>query len=126
MINVACADGFEPLSVSAAMVRPRAFSAPCLRRALAAALSCAVVLSWVAQADAAEPAIAMHGASAYGADFDHFAYVNPAAPRGGLFVQGVLGTFDSLNPFIVRGVALQAIRGYVIESLMTRGYDEPF
>jgi peptide/nickel transport system substrate-binding protein len=38
----------------------------------------------------------------------------------------VLGTFDSLNPFIVRGVALQQIRGYVVESLMARGYDEPF
>ena len=41
-------------------------------------------------------------------------------------VQGVLGTFDSLNPFIVKGLAVQAIRGYVIESLMARGYDEPF
>jgi peptide/nickel transport system substrate-binding protein len=38
----------------------------------------------------------------------------------------VLGTFDSLNPLVVKGVAAQAIRGYVIESLMARGYDEPF
>ena len=35
-------------------------------------------------------------------------------------------TFDSLNPLIVKGVAVQQIRGYVFESLMTRGYDEPF
>ena len=41
-------------------------------------------------------------------------------------MQGVLGTFDSLNPLIVKGLAVQAIRGYVIESLMARGYDEPF
>jgi peptide/nickel transport system substrate-binding protein len=41
-------------------------------------------------------------------------------------VQGVLGTFDSLNPLIVKGLALPAIRGYVVESLMCRGYDEPF
>jgi peptide/nickel transport system substrate-binding protein len=74
----------------------------------------------------AEHAIAMHGAPAYRANFDHFAYVNPAAPKGGRLVQGVLGTFDSLNPLIVKGVALQQIRGYVIESLMARGYDEPF
>ena len=53
-------------------------------------------------------------------------YADPAAPKGGRLVQGVLGTFDSLNPFIVRGIAPQSIRGYVVESLMARGYDEPF
>lgn len=53
-------------------------------------------------------------------------YVNPRAPKGGRLVQGVLGTFDSLNPLIVMGLAAQSIRGYVIESLMARGYDEPF
>ena len=41
-------------------------------------------------------------------------------------MQGVLGTFDSLNPLIVKGLAVQNLRGYVIESLMARGYDEPF
>jgi len=41
-------------------------------------------------------------------------------------VQGVLGTFDSLNPLIVRGIAVPQIRGFVVESLMTRGNDEPF
>ena len=40
--------------------------------------------------------------------------------------KGVLGTFDSLNPFIVKGLAAQGMRGYVVESLMARGYDEPF
>ena len=38
----------------------------------------------------------------------------------------MLGTFDSLNPFIVKGLALPQIRGYVVESLLARGYDEPF
>jgi peptide/nickel transport system substrate-binding protein len=38
----------------------------------------------------------------------------------------VLGTFDSLNPLIVKGVPAQSLRGYVIESLLARGYDEPF
>ncbi|HXW23301.1 MAG TPA: extracellular solute-binding protein [Xanthobacteraceae bacterium] len=68
----------------------------------------------------------MHGRPASGADFSHFAYVNPAAPKGGRLVEGVLGTFDSLNPFIVKGIAIPQIRGYVVESLMARGYDEPF
>ena len=53
-------------------------------------------------------------------------YANPQAPKGGRLVQGILGTFDSLNPLIVKGLALPSIRGYVIESLMARGYDEPF
>jgi peptide/nickel transport system substrate-binding protein len=86
----------------------------------------------------AEPrhAIAMHGEPALPDGFSHFAYVNASAPKGGRMVQGVLGTFDSLNPFIVRGLPPQAWRaplippnalsGTVIESLMVRGYDEPF
>ena len=68
----------------------------------------------------------MHGQPAMPAGFDHFAYANPDAPKGGRLVQGVLGSFDSLNPLIVKGVAVQQIRGYVFESLMARGYDEPF
>jgi peptide/nickel transport system substrate-binding protein len=79
-----------------------------------------------AQAPEANHAIAMHGAPAMAADFTHFRYVNPNAPKGGRFVQGVLGTFDSLNPLIVRGIALQSVRNYVVESLMARGFDEPF
>ena len=60
-------------------------------------------------------------------DFTRVPYANPAAPKGGRLVQGVLGTFDSLNPLIVKGTRpLPAIRGYVVESLMARGYDEPF
>ena len=76
----------------------------------------------------AEPrhAIAMHGEPLLPADFHHFAYVNPNAPKGGQLAFGTIGTFDSLNPFIVKGLAIPQIRGYVIESLMTRGYDEPF
>jgi peptide/nickel transport system substrate-binding protein len=74
----------------------------------------------------AAPAIAMHGTPALPDDFTAAPYVNPDAPRGGRMVEGVLGTFDSLNPLIVQGLAVQTIRGYVIESLMARGYDEPF
>ena len=39
---------------------------------------------------------------------------------------GLLGAFDSLNPFIVKGIAVQQVRGYVTESLLARGHDEPF
>ena len=71
-------------------------------------------------------AIAMHGTAALRPTFTHMPYANPEAPKGGRLVQGVLGTFDSLNPLIVRGLAVQQVRGYVIESLMARGNDEAF
>jgi peptide/nickel transport system substrate-binding protein len=71
-------------------------------------------------------AIAMHGAPALPASFTQMPYANPDAPKGGRLVQGILGTFDSLNPFIVRGLAVQQVRGFVVESLMARGNDEAF
>jgi peptide/nickel transport system substrate-binding protein len=71
-------------------------------------------------------AIAMHGSPALPAGFTHMPYANPDAPKGGRLVWGVLGTFDSLNPLIVRGLAIQQVRGFVIESLMARGNDEAF
>ena len=82
-------------------------------------------------------AIAMHGEPALPPGFTHFPYVNPDAPKGGRLIQGMLGSFDSLNPFIVKGLPPQGMRAplvsganiianYVVESLMVRGYDEPF
>jgi peptide/nickel transport system substrate-binding protein len=79
-----------------------------------------------ARAQGAPHAIAMHGEPAWGPNFSHPAYANPAAPKGGQLAQGVLGTFDCLNPFIVKGLPAANIRGYVVESLLARGYDEPF
>jgi peptide/nickel transport system substrate-binding protein len=70
--------------------------------------------------------IAMQGAPALPPDFAHLPYANPGAPKGGRIVFGLLGTFDSLNPLIVKGLAVQQIRGYVLESLLSRGQDEPF
>jgi peptide/nickel transport system substrate-binding protein len=68
----------------------------------------------------------MHGAPALAADFTHMPYANPVAPKGGRLIWGLLGTFDSLNPLIVRGLAVQQIRGFVVESLLARGNDEAF
>jgi peptide/nickel transport system substrate-binding protein len=92
-------------------------------------LAALMVLAWTATtAMAAAPrhAIAMHGEPALPATFTYMPYANPDAPKGGRLVLGLLGAFDSLNPFIVRGAAVQQVRGYVVESLMTRGQDEPF
>ena len=76
----------------------------------------------------AEPkyAIAMHGEPALPADFKSLPYANPDAPQGGVLKQVMLGTFDSLQPYIVKGNAASPIRPYVFESLMGRNYAEPF
>ena len=99
-----------------------------MRRTLAAFAVASLGLGAAQARAVAEPmhAIAMHGAPALPDGFQAMPYANPQAPQGGRLVQGVLGTFDSLNPLIVKGLAAQSIRGYVIESLMARGYDEPF
>ncbi len=88
-----------------------------------------MLLAWTFVAPALAEAtygIAMHGDPALPRDFAVVPYANAEAPKGGRMVQGVLGTFDSLNPFIVKGLPAQSLRGYVFESLMARGYDEPF
>ncbi|MEQ1717417.1 MAG: ABC transporter substrate-binding protein, partial [Hyphomicrobium sp.] len=76
----------------------------------------------------AEPVhgIAMHGNPALAAEFKHLPHVNPNAPRGGRLNLGVQGTFDSLNPFVVKGAKATGLREYVYESLMARSADEPF
>ncbi len=78
-------------------------------------------------------AISMLGEPALPADFSHFPYANPDAPQGGTITYGVIGTFDSLNPFVLNSMRTTA-RGMwdpefgklVFESLMTRSADEPF
>ncbi|WP_167406598.1 extracellular solute-binding protein [Bradyrhizobium forestalis] len=94
--------------------------APALVLALSFGLSAGGALAEEAHA------IAMHGKPAMAADFTHLPYANPGAPKGGRLTWGILGTFDSLNPFIVKGLAVQPVRNYVVESLLARGQDEPF
>ena len=91
-------------------------------------LSLLVLMSWPLLSSAAAPlhAIAMHGSPKHGPGFTHFPYVNPDAPKGGRLVLGTLGTFDSLTPFIIRGVSPATMREYVYASLLTRSGDEAF
>ncbi|MEK1862522.1 MAG: ABC transporter substrate-binding protein, partial [Rhizobium leguminosarum] len=94
-----------------------------------------LVLSLLCGTVAAEPlhGIAMHGEPALPADYKHFPYVNPDVKKGGKITYGVVGTFDSLNPFILKSMRTTA-RGMwdpdygnlVYESLMQRSRDEPF
>lgn len=70
--------------------------------------------------------IAMHGRPALPADYAQLPYVDTAAPKGGALRVGQLGSFDSLNPLNIIGVAANGVREYVYESLLARSQDEPF
>lgn len=74
---------------------------------------------------AGQHGIALHGDLKYGPDFRHFDYVNPDAPKGGTVRLSALGTFDNLNPFILRGVSPAGI-GQVFDTLTVQSSDEPF
>ena len=68
--------------------------------------------------------LAMTGAPKYPADFSHFDYANPEAPKGGRIHLGAVGgTFDSLNPFIIKGVPAAGI-GLIYDTLMVSSMDE--
>ncbi|HZP09576.1 MAG TPA: extracellular solute-binding protein [Methyloceanibacter sp.] len=70
--------------------------------------------------------IAMHGAPREEAGFAHFAYVDPNAPKGGRVIFAKQGSYDSVNPLIVKGEPAEGVRDYVYESLLARANDEPF
>lgn len=99
------------------------------RFAVAAALAAALLSAAPAQAKPLH-ALAMTDAPLYAPKFEHFAYANPNAPKGGFLKLGTTGTFDSLNPFTVRGQTPFGLgsgtMSLVYESLMARGWDEPF
>lgn len=99
-------------------------------RAASAAKAVIWLLASAATTVAAQAApahgIAMHGSPRYAADFPHLDYVNPAAPKGGRIVLGTLGSFDNVNPLIVKGSPAAGVREYVLESLLGRAADEPF
>lgn len=85
-------------------------------------------------------AIAVLGTPALPADFPYFPYVNPDAPKGGEVTLASIGTFDSFNPFIMRGTAAVgmtspwvvlpggsgsgSVIGHVWESLLASSADE--
>lgn len=102
-----------------------------------AAVLLATVLGTAAAPAAPSHGLAMHGEPALPAGFSHFPYANADAPKGGRITLATPGSFDSLNPFIVKGNPARGMRdafflrdggqeNYVYESLMLRSLDEPF
>lgn len=101
-------------------------------RALLLSLATAVVLAGPGLAQERGPhggivghAMVMVGEPVRDAGFDHLSYVDPDAPKGGTLRQAVVGTFDSLNHWILGGV-YAAGQTLTIETLMGRVWDEPF
>ena len=86
------------------------------------------------QSSAPYYALSMHGDIALPADYKNFAYTNLQAPKGGSITYGVVGTFDSLNPFVLQSMRTTAramfidgdFGNLVFEPLMQRSTDEPF
>lgn len=70
--------------------------------------------------------IAMYGTPALPPDFVSLPQVNPDAPKGGRIIFGESGSFDSMNPFILKGRAPAGLSALTVETLMGRNYDEPF
>ena len=69
--------------------------------------------------------LAMHGDLKYKKNFEKFEYANDKATKGGTIKLSSIGTFDNLNPYILKGVsAMQA--AYLFETLMKSSFDEPF
>ncbi|MBU2711606.1 extracellular solute-binding protein [Zooshikella harenae] len=77
-------------------------------------------------------AITIHGDPKYPADFTHFDFVNPDAPKGGTLRLASISSsgFDSLNPFIVKGIAASGMtalyNNYFYDTLLYHSEDEPF
>ncbi len=69
--------------------------------------------------------IAMHGEPALKDGFTSLPYAKEDAPKGGELKQSALGSFDTVNPFTIKGKAAQGLN-YVYDRLMARSWDEPF
>lgn len=67
----------------------------------------------------------MHGDPKLSRDDKQFGYANPDAPKGGTIVQSEIGTFDTLNPYTLKGKSI-ATPDLVIDRLTARSWDEPF
>jgi len=64
----------------------------------------------------------------YGPDFTHYEHVDPNAPKGGTLNEDALGSFDSFNPFVVRGqpaAGLNYFGGLLWDTLMEQSVDQP-
>lgn len=74
----------------------------------------------------AAPSAALGYTPKYPDDFTHFDYVDPKAKKGGELVLSGFGSFDKLNPYILKGLQADGLGNQVFETLMVSSWDEPF
>ena len=84
-----------------------------------------LVALWCGQAVAAASQ-AMGYTPKYAEGFEHFDYVNPEAPKGGSLDLPAFGSFDSLNPYTLKGRPATGLGELMFETLMVSSLDEPF
>ena len=96
------------------------------QRAVAVGTFIVAILGSLAPPAHSEHGIAMYGTPALPPDFVSLPYSNPDAPKGGRAVFGSVGSFDSLNPFVLKGNVPWQLRYWAYETLLARSWDEPF
>jgi microcin C transport system substrate-binding protein len=74
----------------------------------------------------AAPSMALGYTPKYPPGFHHFDYVNPLAPRGGDLVLSAFGSFESFNPYLLKGIPAAGLAELVFEPLMEQSLDEPY
>ena len=88
-----------------------------------AAAFCLLLAATGAQAAPSE-GMSLFGDLKYGPGFTHFDYANPQAPKGGVIRYSAIGTFDTLNPFVINGVPADGI-SLIFDTLSASSEDEP-
>ena len=95
-----------------------------MRRVLVLLVAFFLAIGLAAVAYAATPGMSLFGDLKYPPDFTHFDYANPGAPKGGTMRLSAIGTFDTLNPYVIKGVSAAGI-GQIFDTLMVASEDEP-
>ncbi|MDQ7014915.1 MAG: extracellular solute-binding protein [Gammaproteobacteria bacterium] len=88
--------------------------------------SVALLLSLLPSLLLAQASMGLGYSPKYAAGFDHFDYSNPNAPQGGELVLAGFGTFETLNPYLLKGLSAEGLNGLVFETLLEKSLDEPF
>lgn len=101
-----------------------------ISKSIAISAACMALISGplsldVSAQDTHRHALSLVGEPKFGPDFKHFDWVNPDAPKGGTVRRASLGSFDTLNPFSIKGEAADGVAGFVYDTLMAPSLDEP-
>lgn len=77
-------------------------------------------------ASSPQEGLSLYGDLKYSKNFEHFDYTNPDAPKGGTLRLSAIGSFDNLNPHIIKGSPASGVSALTALTLMEQSYDEPF